>query len=169
MTSIILLTVINGYSQILSEELAGHPSGRSLELIKQAGHRAAALTKKILTFSRHHVFEQKPVQLNVIIRDIADLLKSLIGEHIKLAVSVDPSAGKVLADPVQLEQVVLNLLVNARDAMPEGGVISLETTNADTRRHLRKTASWIGRRPICGLDRSRYRLWNGRRNAGAHV
>ncbi len=125
-----LLTVINGYSQILSEELAGHPSGRSLELIKQAGHRAAALTKKILTFSRHHAFEQKPVQLNAIIKDIADLLKSLIGEHIKLAVSIDPSAGKVLADPIQLEQVVLNLLVNARDAMPEGGVISVETTNA---------------------------------------
>lgn len=126
-----LLTVINGYSQILSEELAGHPSGKSLDLIKQAGNRAAALTKKILSFSRHHVFEQKPVQLNLIIRDIVDLLKSLIGEHIKLVVSVDPDAGKVLADPVQMEQVILNLLVNARDAMPEGGVISLETMNAE--------------------------------------
>ncbi|WP_447861848.1 ATP-binding protein [Nitrospira calida] len=124
-----LLTIINGYSQLLSDELAHHPCRKDLDMIRQAGSRAAALTKKLLAFSRHQVLGQKPLAINCLIRDMEEILRCLIGEQIKIVTLLNPEVGEVLADPVQLEQVVLNLIINARDAMPEGGIVTIETCN----------------------------------------
>ncbi len=100
-------------------------------MIRQAGSRAAALTKKLLAFSRHQILDQKPLELNALIRDMEEILRCLIGEQIKIVTLLNPEAGGVLADPVQLEQVILNLVINARDAMPQGGVVTIETSNVD--------------------------------------
>lgn len=126
-----LLTIINGYSQLLAEELVHHPCRKEVDMIRQAGSRAAALTKKLLAFSRHHILDQKPLELNALIRDMEEILRCLIGEQITIVTWLNPEAGAVLADPVQLEQVILNLVINARDAMPQGGVVTIETSNVD--------------------------------------
>jgi CheY-like chemotaxis protein len=89
------------------------------------------LTKKLLTFSRRQVLEQRDVPLNTLIRDMEDILRRLIGEQIQTVIVLDPRAGHVLGDPVQIEQVLLNLALNARDSMAEGGILTIETGNAD--------------------------------------
>ena len=89
------------------------------------------MTKKLLTFSRRQVLEQRDVPLNTLIRDMEDILRRLIGEQIQTVIVLDPKAGHVLGDPVQIEQVLLNLALNARDSMTEGGILTIETGNAD--------------------------------------
>jgi len=126
-----LLMVIMGHSYRLVQQFATHPCRHDLELIAQAGSRAAALTKKLLTFSRRQVLEQRELYPNALIRDLEDILRRLIGEQIQTVVVLDPRVGHVLGDPVQLEQVVMNLALNARDAMPEGGILTIETGNVD--------------------------------------
>ena len=127
-----LLTVINGYSELLLDELASDPtlSGYVKE-IHGAGERAAALTRQLLAFSRRQVLAPQVLDLNVVISNLENMLRRLIGEDIVLLTLLEPSLGCVKADPGQIEQVIMNLAVNARDAMPFGGKLTIETRNAD--------------------------------------
>jgi PAS domain S-box-containing protein len=126
-----LLTVILGNTDMLLEEVGvDHPFQHDIAQIHDAAKRAAALTRQLLAFSRKQVLIPSVVDLNMVVAGIAPLLTRLIGEHITLSTNLAPDLGRVLADPGQLEQVIVNLVVNARDAMPEGGTLILETANA---------------------------------------
>ncbi|HEY5460961.1 MAG TPA: ATP-binding protein [Deferrimonas sp.] len=127
-----LLTVINGYSDVLLRRLRkADPSRREIGEIQKAGERAAALTHQLLAFSRKQILEAKSINLNEIVSGMSVMVRRLIGENIKLAATLDPDLRTILADPGQIEQVVLNLAVNARDAMPSGGTITISTANVD--------------------------------------
>jgi len=125
-----LLNVILGYSDMLLDGMPGNdPKRKSIEHIRSAGERAASLTRQLLAFSRKQVLEPRVVNLNDILLGMDHLLRRLIGEDIELVRHADPSLGLVKVDPGQMEQVVMNLAVNARDAMPHGGKLTLEASN----------------------------------------
>jgi PAS domain S-box-containing protein len=125
-----MLLPIIGYSEILLEQLKqGDPLCHPIEEIKKAGERAAALTKQILAFSRKQVLQPHVLDLNVVVTDMDKMLQRLIGEDIELITKLHPSLWSVKVDPSQIEQVILNLAVNARDAMPNGGDLIIETEN----------------------------------------
>jgi signal transduction histidine kinase len=127
-----LLTIILGYSDLMLGKLDPGDSMRELIVqIKSAGDRAASLTRQLLAFSRQQVLAPKILDLNVIVTDTEKMLRRLIGEDITLATALDPRLGLVKADPGQIEQVIMNLVVNARDAMPEGGKLTIETRNVE--------------------------------------
>jgi two-component system cell cycle sensor histidine kinase/response regulator CckA len=125
-----LLGVIIGYSQVLKRTL---PPGTAFlehaEEIEKAGQRAAALTRQLLAFSRQQVLAPAVLNLNSLISEMQKLLPRLIGEDIEIVMVLDPAIGRVKADQGQLEQVIMNLAVNARDAMPDGGKVVITTTN----------------------------------------
>ena len=126
-----LLGVIIGYTDILDMGLReGDPARKTVEEIRKTGQRAAALTRQLLAFSRRQVLEPKVLDLNAVVADIEKMLRRLIGENIELNTVLAPSLGRLLADQGQIEQVILNLAVNARDAMPQGGKLIIETANA---------------------------------------
>lgn len=125
-----LLSVILSYAELSLEAIKeGDPLRDDLTAIQLAGRRAAGLTKQLLAFSRQQVLQPRVVDLNEIIVGMTSMLGRLLGEDIELSVSTLPELGRVLADPGQIEQVVMNLAVNARDAMPDGGRLTLETNN----------------------------------------
>ncbi|HEY7637110.1 MAG TPA: ATP-binding protein [Gemmatimonadales bacterium] len=125
-----LLTAIQGYTSLLMNDLGpADPRREDLEEIRKASERAAALTRQILAFSRRQVAEPETVNLNGVIREMERLLPRLMGEDIMVESSLDPGLDAVHADPRQLEQVLMNLAVNARDAMPAGGRLRMETAN----------------------------------------
>jgi PAS domain S-box-containing protein len=127
-----LLTAILGYSQLLAPELRGNPEHfAAIDEIRKAGERAAGLTRQLLAFSRKQVLETRVLDLNEIVQRIEEMLTRLIGEDIQVRMKLDPALGPVRADAGQIEQVIMNLAVNARDAMPRGGQISVETANVD--------------------------------------
>ena len=127
-----LLTVIIGYSQLLIRELGeDSPMRGEIEEIEKAGNRAAALTNQLLAFSRRQILQPKVLDLNSAVADIEKMLGRLIGEDIQLVTTLDPALGRVKADPGQIEQIIMNLAVNARDAMPNGGKLIIETANVD--------------------------------------
>jgi two-component system cell cycle sensor histidine kinase/response regulator CckA len=126
-----LLGVIIGYSDLVSEQIGpDSPLHNPVEQIKKAGDRASALTRQLLAFSRQQVLETKVLNLNKIVAEMANMLPPLLGEDIELQTSLAPLLGQVKADQGQIEQVIMNLAVNARDAMPGGGRLSIETRNA---------------------------------------
>jgi len=127
-----LLTLINGYSEFILQAL--RPDDRlysSAQEIKKAGERGAGLTRQLLAFGRKQVVELKPLDVNAIIVDAERMLRRLIGEDIELTADLDSRLGLVLADEHQIHQVIMNLVLNARDAMPDGGKIAIVTANAD--------------------------------------
>jgi PAS domain S-box-containing protein len=127
-----LLTVINGYSEIILASLKPRdPIYLSVEAIKKAGERAAGLTQQLLAFSRKQIIKPRLLDLNAIVVDSQRMLQRLIGEDILLTTSLDPALGRVLSDPDQIYQVIINLVVNARDAMPEGGSLAIATSNVE--------------------------------------
>ncbi|MGH7545921.1 MAG: PAS domain S-box protein, partial [Gemmatimonadota bacterium] len=127
-----LLTAILGHAGLLLGELAPTDPMRSeLEEIKKAGERAATLTRQLLAFSRKQMLRPKIFDLNVVVAEMNKMLRRLIGEDIELTTVLDESLGRVRADPGQIEQVIVNLAVNARDAMPEGGKLTIETANIE--------------------------------------
>ncbi len=134
-----LLTIITGYTQLALNRLGREdPLVPDIQEIKKAGDRAAALTQQLLAFSRRQVLIPKVVDLNAIVANMETMLQRLIGEDIHLVTVLDPGLGHVKADPGQLEQVIMNLVVNARDAMPKGGKLTVETTNHDIRQSYRR-------------------------------
>lgn len=126
-----LILVISGYSELLLSDLKSDAKHRhQVEQIKHAGDRAAALTQKMLAFSRQQRIHPRPIDLNMVVSNILPMLSRLIGETIHLTTTLTP-VGQIKADPTQLEQVIMNLVLNARDAMPQGGTLAIETSNVE--------------------------------------
>jgi len=131
-----LLTIISGYSQLILVSLDLKDANRhSVEQIMKAGERAAALTRQLLAFSRRQVLQPKVLDLNKLIGSLSSMLQRLLGEDVELRLMLPADLGRVNADPGQIEQVLMNLAVNSRDAMTKGGVLTIETANValDTR------------------------------------
>ncbi|MGZ9148975.1 MAG: response regulator [Candidatus Deferrimicrobiaceae bacterium] len=127
-----LLTVITGYSELLLQKVGEKsPMRRDVEEIKLAGERAASLTQQLLAFSRKQIIEPKVVHLDHLVAELHKMLGRLIGENIELQAITGKSLGSVKVDPGQFQQILMNLAVNARDAMPDGGKIVIETANVD--------------------------------------
>jgi PAS domain S-box-containing protein len=127
-----LLTVINGYSELAFQTLKeGDPLHESITEIRKAGESAAALTRQLLVFSRKQRVQAQQINLNSVVADARKMLQRLVGEDIRLSIRCDPTLGTTVADPGHVQQVIMNLVVNARDAMPNGGTIFLETANVD--------------------------------------
>jgi len=125
-----LLTAITGYSDLAMRKLqAEDPLRRNLEEIKKAGDRAAALTRQLLAFSRKQVLQPVVLNINAVLSELEKMLRRLIGEDVDLRTALEPELGSIKADPGQIEQVLMNLVVNARDAMPSGGKLTIETEN----------------------------------------
>ena len=126
-----LLTVINGYSEYALTRLGpGHPVSQNLQDILHAGERAASLTRQLLAFSRRQMLQPKVLDLNDLVESFESMLRRLIEADIDLKLDLDPDLARVKADPAQMQQVLLNLVVNARDAMPDGGELNIKTRNA---------------------------------------
>ena len=127
-----LLGSIFGYSEMVLDQLSeDHPQHRAIAQIRRGAERGAALTRQLLAFSRRQVLRPKLLDLNAVIRDMEDMLRRLTTEDIDLAFDLDPKLDRVKVDAGQIEQVIMNLIVNAADALPRGGRISVETTNRD--------------------------------------
>ena len=137
-----LLTVINGTAELAALDLPRDSSLRAdLLQIRQAGERAASLTRQLLALSRQQILKPAVINLSTVVRGMQSMLRRLIGEHVNLAFRCDDALGHVKADPSQIEQVILNLAVNAQDAMPDGGTLTIETGRAyldtgDTAHHM---------------------------------
>jgi two-component system cell cycle sensor histidine kinase/response regulator CckA len=127
-----LLTVITGCGEMLQEELVlGDQGLENVNLILQAGKGAAHLTQQLLAFSRGQVLQPRAVSLNTVLADLERMLCRLIGKDVELKVILGPELGLVKVDPGQMEQVIVNLAINARDAMPNGGLLTIGTGNVD--------------------------------------
>lgn len=127
-----LLTAILGHADLLLDETSGDDRrGADLAEIKHAAERAAGLTRQLLAFSRKQILQPKVLDLNTVVASVGTLLRRLIGEDVELRIAPAEGLGPVEADPGQLEQVILNLAVNARDAMPRGGKLIIETANVE--------------------------------------
>ena len=127
-----LLTVIIGSSEMLLDSLAAdHPLREGLEEIHGAGERAAGLTQRLLAFSRKQVLRPRVLELNGLVKEMLPILKRVAGNHVKVGVTLKSEALRVYVDPLQLDSVIMNLVVNARDAMPKGGRIQIETGTSE--------------------------------------
>jgi PAS domain S-box-containing protein len=125
-----ILAVVNGYSELVLRRLGpDDPLRPQIEEIARAGEKAAALTRQLLAFTRRQVLEPRVLDLNEVVADLEPLLRRMVGEHVELMTRLGPDVEPVRADESQLEQVIMNLAVNARDAMPEGGALTIETTS----------------------------------------
>lgn len=135
-----LLTVIRGYSELVLNRLTvGDALRKEMEEVKKAADRAASLTGQLLAFSRRQFIAPRIVDLNVVVTNMDGMLRRLLGEDvIELCAVLDPNLGQIKADPSQLDQVIMNLAVNARDAMPHGGRVTIETKNVEILKRSRR-------------------------------
>ena len=157
-----LLTVITGYTDLLMSDLpAGAPTRVELEEIRKAAERASWLTRQLLAFSRRQILAPQVLDLNVLIGNFEQMLRRLIGEHIALKTELAPSLARIKADPGQIEQAIMNLVVNARDAMPLGGhlAIEIDTVFLDESYPIKAAETPLGRYVLlavsdtgCGMD-----------------
>ena len=158
-----LLMVISGYTEVLLDALdATSPLHSRVEAIQQAADRATTLTRQLLAFSRKQLLELKVVDVNAIVQDMERLLRPLIGENIELVTRLEQNVGRTRADAGQLEQVIMNLVVNGKDAMPNGGKITIQTANAELDDSYRREHTYIQPGPYivllvsdtgCGMDK----------------
>jgi PAS domain S-box-containing protein len=143
-----LLMVVSGYTEVLLDQLAPENSLHTkVEAIQQASDRATSLTRQLLAFSRKQLLELKVIDVNAIVEDMERLLRPLIGEDVELATSLTPAVGCTRADAGQLEQVLMNLVVNAKDAMPNGGKICIRTASVTLDDSYRPENTFIKRGP----------------------
>ena len=127
-----LLGVIQGYGEMMLRSLPPEdPQRRPMGEILKAAARGAALTRQLLTFSRRHPMEARVLEVAQVVANVEDLLRRLIGEDVEIVVASDGQRGRIKADPIQLEQVVMNLAINGRDAMPQGGSLVIQSSNVD--------------------------------------
>ena len=127
-----LLTGITGYASLLLERATDDVElRRDLGEIKRAADRAAELTKQLLAFGRRQVLNPRPLDLNTVVAEVGALLQRLLGDHVELDILAAPALGTVRADPGQIEQVIVNLVINGRDAMPDGGKLTIRTRDAE--------------------------------------
>jgi len=148
-----LLGVIIGYSESMEDRLApGDPLRKSAEEIRKAGERAASLTNQLLAFSRQRVLQPRILDLNALVTDMGQMLIRLIGMHIELATKLDPELGRVKAEQSQIEQLIVNLVVNARDAMPDGGRLFIETSNLRVNEELASSLPFLQEGPYVLLS-----------------
>src|SRR5262249_36100108 len=126
-----LLTIIKGYTELARRRAETPELKTDIERIEDASERAAALVRQLLAFSRKQVLQPKNLDLNEVVGGLEQLLRRLLGEHIELETNLRARLGTIKADPSQVEQVLMNLVVNARDAMPDGGRLIIETSNAE--------------------------------------
>jgi len=127
-----LLTIISGYSHMMAASLSSDDRNRSAaEQVIKASDRAAALTKQLLSFSRRQVAQTSVLDLNSVVQGMLPMLNRIIGEHIRLRIAPGPQLGRIRADSGEIEQIIMNLVVNARDAMPNGGNLWIETGNTE--------------------------------------
>jgi two-component system, cell cycle sensor histidine kinase and response regulator CckA len=127
-----LLSVISGYAELAQVQLPGdHPAQARLEEIGKAADRASELTRQLLAFSRRQVLRPRPVDLNLLVKNVRAMLERMVGEDVLFLTHLDAALDTVMIDPTQMEQVLMNLAVNARQAMPTGGTLTMETANVD--------------------------------------
>jgi nitrogen-specific signal transduction histidine kinase/CheY-like chemotaxis protein len=127
-----MLNVIIGYGELILGKLQpGDPMQEDVEAIVKAGHRSAVLTRQLLAFSRKQTLQAKEIYLNDLVRNIEKMIRRLIGEDIELKIVLAQDIGRIFVDPGQIDQVIMNLVVNARDAMPTGGKLLIETVAVD--------------------------------------
>src|SRR5260221_10173524 len=124
-----MLGVIIAYSDLLQERFETGPGRKGVDEIKKAGQRAASLTRQLLAFSRQQVLTPRILNLNAVVDNLNTMLRHMIGEDVELIFTPGASLGNVRADLVQVEQIIMNLAVNARDAMHRGGKLAIEPTN----------------------------------------
>jgi two-component system cell cycle sensor histidine kinase/response regulator CckA len=143
-----LLTVIIGYAELVLQQLAaGTPLHADVEEIRHAGTSAASLTRQLLAFSRKQILEPQILDLNTVVWRTNTLLRRLIGEDVELRTQLAAPLDRVSADPGQIEQIILNLALNARDAMPQGGILTIETANTEL------DAAWVAQYPDASAGR----------------
>ena len=165
-----LLTIVIGYSDLLLKKLTASDRIRPpLEEIKKAGDRAASLTRQLLAFSRKQVLQPQILDLNSLLTNVDEMLRRMIGEDIELVTRLPSGLGHVKADPGQIEQVIMNLAVNARDAMPQGGQLTLEAANVelDSTHCEEPRERFTG--PLCDARHERYRNRDGCGDASPHL
>ncbi len=139
-----LLGVIIGYSEAMEAKLTpDDPLRKNAEQVRKAGERAAGLTHQLLAFSRQQVLQPRILDLNAVVTDIGKMLHRLIGPDVELATKLAPQLGRVKADQSQIEQVIVNLVVNARDAMPDGGKLIIETSNVHISESLARSLPFL--------------------------
>jgi PAS domain S-box-containing protein len=139
-----LLAVMDGYSHLIQEKLReGDPLRIDIQRILDAGSQAVNLTRQLLAFSRNQVIQVKPTNLSAVVRDCKDMLRRVLREDVDLETNLDPALGLVMADLSQMQQVVMNLVVNARDAMPSGGSLRIEAGNAEIKKPIAAYGSQI--------------------------
>jgi signal transduction histidine kinase len=157
-----LLGVILGYGQVAARELGPeHKTTRRIEAVCKAAERAAALTRQILTFSRQQAVETYLCDVNHVVEEMEKMLRRVIGEDIRLAVELDQDPGRVRIGPGQLEQVIMNLAVNSRDAMPRGGRLVIETSSIELDEAYARTHPESARAPTsCSPSATRERAWS---------
>jgi PAS domain S-box-containing protein len=135
-----ILGVIIGQIELLNDSLsAGHPAKTNVDRVRQAARRAIILIRQLLTFSRQETIQPSVLDLNGAVKSVAELLRPMIGEDIELRIALEERLGKIKADSAQIDQIVMNLAVNARDAMQQGGIITLRTTNVTLDRAYQET------------------------------
>jgi two-component system, cell cycle sensor histidine kinase and response regulator CckA len=148
-----LLMVISGYTEVLLEKTArGNPLYPKIAAVQQAADRATTLTRQLLAFSRKQFLELKVVDVNAIVKDLERLLRPLIGENIELNTQLAEDLGRTRADAGQIEQVIMNLVVNSKDAMPNGGKLTIRTANVNLDDDLRREYSYIQPGPYVMLS-----------------